>query len=66
MDGVSGTGWGLFNAVTQFEDWNAGSSKSQDQRLFSSWFGGGQEKKDEVVQAIHLVARGTAPTVLQV
>ncbi len=61
---AAGTGWGAFNAITEFIDheWVVSGSKSKDansldvtdRRLNSSWFGGGQDVRqrawDKVLQ----------------
>lgn len=41
--GVAGTRWGLFNAVTEHIDHNAG--RSRDSALTSAWFGAGDSVK---------------------
>lgn len=55
IPGVAGTAWGLFNAVTEYVDHFAGATKTQADRLFSGWFGGGADAKADVVQAIRVV-----------
>jgi len=44
------TMFGVVNAVTHYYDFKA-RSRSRDNRLNSSWFGRGEEKKDHVLQA---------------
>jgi phage/plasmid-like protein (TIGR03299 family) len=43
LPSAAGTAWGLFNAVTQFTDWEYG--KTQDARVARSWLGGGEVVK---------------------
>lgn len=42
---AKGTAFGMLQAVTEWADWHAG--KSQDSRLFSSWFGVNSQIKDK-------------------
>lgn len=44
------TAWGLVNATTEFYD-HRSNTRSTDNRLHSAWFGEGNNKKQEVVDA---------------
>ena len=50
LESSAGTAWGLVNGATQFLDWERG--RSQDSRLFHSWFGGGETQKLEIIREI--------------
>lgn len=50
MASAQGTGWGLLNAVTQYVDHEYG--RTQDGRLRTSWFGGGEVTKRRARQAL--------------
>lgn len=46
LDGIRGTPWAAFNAVTDWADHSFGGDKlDRDERLFRSWFGSGAELK---------------------
>lgn len=50
LESASGTAWGLLNATTQYLDWERG--RSDNSRLFHSWFGGGETQKLEMIREI--------------
>lgn len=56
IDGVRGTGWGLYNAVTELVDHtaNLGSKRpnADDMRLNALWFGNGAKVKETALEAI--------------
>ena len=46
LNGVRGTLWGAYNAITRFEDYKEPPQEEQpDQRLERTWFGGGADIK---------------------
>lgn len=45
VEGVAGTRWGLFNAITEYYDHHQG--RTQDARLQSAWFGDSAEIKQQ-------------------
>ena len=47
MSTVDANAWGLFNAVTQYLDYEVG--RSQDNRLRSAWFGQGEKIKSKLL-----------------
>jgi phage/plasmid-like protein (TIGR03299 family) len=53
---AKGTAWGLLNAVTRYED-HERTTRTQDNRLNSAWFGDGEKRKQAAMQeAMLLVA----------
>jgi hypothetical protein len=50
MESAKGTAFGLLNAFTQYSDWEAG--RSQNNRLFSSWFGSNSQRKVEIADEL--------------
>ena len=51
LEGVSGTGWGFVNAVTQYVDHEARAT-SIDNRLNSAWFCNGDDMKNRAVSLV--------------
>lgn len=57
-DGVRGTLWAAYNAITRFEDYRSVKEESGDARLERVWFGSGAELKLRALQrAADLLAR---------
>lgn len=54
LESSKGTAYGLLQASTQFFDWEA--SRSQDNRVLSSWFGAGAAKKMNIADELLLLA----------
>lgn len=46
-----GTAWGLVNATTEYYD-HAARTRSDDNRLDSTWFGAGAQRKQDIINAI--------------
>jgi phage/plasmid-like protein (TIGR03299 family) len=55
-DPARGTAWGAFNAVSQYVDHQA-KYKTEENRLNSVWFGGGDDLKQEAYSAALAMAR---------
>jgi phage/plasmid-like protein (TIGR03299 family) len=51
LPGVSGTGWGLLNAASEFYDWKV-QARSEDSRINSAWFGEGERSKQKALQML--------------
>jgi phage/plasmid-like protein (TIGR03299 family) len=51
MNGVRGTLWAAYNAVTRFEDYRNSKGESDDSRLTRVWFGRGADLKLRALQA---------------
>lgn len=49
IDGVKGTAWGFVNAVTEYTDYHARAT-STDNRLNSAWLGAGDDLKNKAVE----------------
>lgn len=61
LPGVSGTGWAIYNAVTEYTDHVMPLHKSEDadeKRLISNWWGGGMNKKEDALRLLVGVASG--------
>lgn len=54
QDSSKGTAYGLLQAFTQYSDWEAG--RSQDSRLFNSWFGQVADAKTNMANELMLLA----------
>lgn len=56
LDGIRGTAWGAYNAITEFVDWGVEyktrSHDVEDHRLDSITLGKGQERKDRALAAL--------------
>lgn len=56
MDGVDGSMWGAFNAVTDWADHDSNKSATRDERHYSAWFGSAADVKaaawDKAVELI--------------
>jgi phage/plasmid-like protein (TIGR03299 family) len=51
MDGVRGTMWAAYNAITRFEDYRDVDHETDDARLERVWFGSGAELKLKALQS---------------
>jgi hypothetical protein len=51
LDGVRGTRWGLLNSITEYLDHHS-PARSDDARLNSAWFGGGDAIKNKAVELL--------------
>jgi phage/plasmid-like protein (TIGR03299 family) len=51
LDGVRGTKWGLLNSITEYLDHHS-PARSDDARLNSAWFGGGDAIKSKAVELL--------------
>lgn len=50
LPGVSGTAWGLLNAITEYTDWHR--SSNDDARIRSAWFGTSDALKERARDAL--------------
>lgn len=51
LDGVRGTRWGLMNSITEYLDHHS-PARSDDARLNSAWFGGGDAIKTKALELL--------------